>query len=64
MIVPPDMEKIEKIAMSLNVEIKALECKLEDETCKDKISELRTEIRALGLVLFGYQRTLSSRKYI
>jgi len=63
MIVPPDMEKIKKIALSLEDEIKTLENKLENETCKNKINELRAEIRAKGLTLFGYQRTLSSRKY-
>ena len=63
MIVPPDMEKIKKIALNLEDEIKTLENKLELETCKNKINSLRTEIRAKGLTLFGYQRTLSSRKY-
>jgi len=63
MIVPPDMEKIKKIALNLEDEIKTLENKLENETCKNKINALRAEIRAKGLTLFGYQRTLSSRKY-
>jgi len=63
MIVPPDMEKIKKIALSLENEIKALENKLENETCNEKINELQAEIRAKRLNLFGYQRTLNSRKY-
>jgi len=63
MIVPPDMEKIRQIAMNLESEIKLLENKLENETCENKINELRAEIRATGLILFEYQRTLSSRKY-
>jgi len=63
MIVPPSMEKIKDIAMSLENEIKALEDELENETCKNKVNELRAEIRAMGLTLFGYQRTLSSVKY-
>jgi len=63
MIVPPDMDKINKIAKSLEDEIKTLGYKLENETCKNKINELQAEIRAKGLALFGYQRTLSSRKY-
>ena len=63
MIVPPDMEKIKKIVSSLEHEIKTLENKLENETRKDKIDELQAEIKANGLTLFGYQRTLSSRKY-
>jgi len=63
MIVPPDMRKIKEIAIGLEDEIKTLENKLENETCKNKINELRAEIRAKGLTLFGYQRTLSSRKY-
>jgi len=63
MIVPPDMEKIKKIALSLENEINKLENELENETCKNKINELRAEIRDRGLTLFGYQRTLNSRKY-
>ena len=63
MIVPPDMEKIKKIALSLEDEIKMLENSLKNETCKNKINELKSEIRAKGLTLFEYQRTLSSRKY-
>ena len=63
MITPPDMDKIKNIAMSLEDEINTLKGKLENETCQGKIDELRAEIRAKGLTLFGYQRTLSSRKY-
>jgi len=63
MIVPPDMGKIKEIAIGLEDEIKTLENKLKNETCKNKLNELRAEIRAKGLTLFGYQRTLSSRKY-
>ena len=59
----PDMERIKIIALSLEDEIKALENKLENETCKNIIVELQSEIRAKGLTLFGYQRTLNSRKY-
>jgi hypothetical protein len=58
------MEKIKKIAVSLEDEIKALEHTLANETSKDRINELQAEIKAKGLTLFGYQRTLNSRKYI
>ena len=63
MIVPPDMEKIREIASFLEDEVKALENSLKNETCESKINELRDEIRAKGLTLFGYQRTLNSKKY-
>ena len=63
MIVPPDMEVIRKIANGLEEEIKSLEVQLKETSCSDKINELRTEIKNKGLTLYGYQRTLSSRKY-
>jgi len=63
MIVPSDMDRIKKIASILEDEIKTLENKLKNETNKNNINELQVEIRAKGLTLFGYQRTLNSRKY-
>ena len=43
------MKRIKKIATSLEDEIKILENKLENETCKNKINELQAEIKANGL---------------
>ena len=63
MIVPPDMGKIKNIADQLECDIKVLEKKLKETECKNKICELQAEIRNKGLILFNYQRTLSSRKY-
>ena len=63
MIVPPDMDKIKRIADDLAEEIEVLETKLENENCEHKINELRYEIRSKGLTLFDYQRTLNSNKY-
>ena len=63
MIVPPNMEIIKKYADGLEEDIKKLDEKLKETTCERKISELQAEIRAKGLTLFGYQRTLNSIKY-
>ena len=37
--------------------------KLEKTECEDSINELRAELRAKGLMLHEYQRTLNSIKY-
>ncbi|MCL2364244.1 MAG: hypothetical protein FWC71_06230 [Defluviitaleaceae bacterium] len=63
MIVPPDMDKIKKIAADLEADIQSLEEKLKHETCEGKIGALQVEIRAKGLTQYGYQRILGSRKY-
>ena len=63
MLVPPDMEKIKAIAKHLDEDIRILEELLKQTECNNKANELRAEIKAKGLVLHGYQRTLNSIKY-
>ena len=63
MIVPPSMDEIKRIASFLEDDIRTLEDALKNEPDEAKKGELSAEIRAKGLQLYGYQRTLMSRKY-